>query len=633
MLSIIVSTVLAGFVLTIAVLTWQASNAQRDAAHLYTEQLAREQAGIVRTRLENGLYVARTVAQSMAGLHASNMRDRAAADAMLRQVLERNPDLLGLWTAWEPDAFDGADHAHAGQAPSDASGRFVSYWNRGNGPVAVEPLRDYDKPGEGDFYLTPLHSGKEMLQDPITIPVGGKPILMSGISVPIVVDGKAVGVVGIDIALSDLQARIGHIHPYGTGYASLISNGGLYVGDGDASHVGKPIDGDIAAGTSAIREGRFLATTATDSHLGDVSRIYVPIPVGDTGTPWSFAVTVPTHEVMAQVAHLRDTAIVIGLLSVIVVSLGLSIALNRLVLRPLGGEPTDAVNLARRVAEGDLSVAVPLQPGDRSSLMAALHGMQERLSAVVAEVRHSAHGVAHASAEIAQGNLDLSGRTEQQAAALEETAASMDELSSTVTQNAGNAIEANRLAATANTVALEGGRVVGQVVGTMKEINDSSRQMADIIGVIEGIAFQTNILALNAAVEAARAGEQGRGFAVVAAEVRNLAQRSAQAAKEIKGLIDASVERVTRGTSLVDQAGTTMSGVVEAIQRVAAIMNEISTASSEQSKGVAQVGEAVTQMDVTTQQNAALVEQSAAAAQSLRSQSQQLVQAVAVFKL
>ena len=314
-------------------------------------------------------------------------------------------------------------------------------------------------------------------------------------------------------------------------------------------------------------------------------------------------------------------------------ALALAIWIIRSVLRQLGADPADAVALAQSVAAGDLSVRIDLRKGDTTSLMAQLKEMQTSLSNVVSSVRGNSESVATASAQIAQGNLDLSQRTEEQASALEETAASMEQLSSTVKQNADNARQANQLALGASTVAIKGGEVVGQVVETMKGINDSSKKIADIIGVIDGIAFQTNILALNAAVEAARAGEQGRGFAVVASEVRSLAGRSAEAAKEIKSLISASVERVDQGTVLVDQAGVTMTEVVSSIKRVTDIMGEISAASTEQSQGVAQVGEAVGQMDQVTQQNAALVEESAAAAESLKNQAQQLVRAVAVFKL
>jgi methyl-accepting chemotaxis protein-1 (serine sensor receptor) len=309
------------------------------------------------------------------------------------------------------------------------------------------------------------------------------------------------------------------------------------------------------------------------------------------------------------------------------------VVLVRSIGRQLGGEPGEAADLARSVAAGDLSLTIALKQGDSTSMMAQLKAMQASLAKVVSGVRQNSESVATASAQIAQGNMDLSQRTEEQAAALEETAASMEQLSSTVKQNADNARQANQLALSASSVAIKGGEVVGQVVTTMKAINDSSKKIADIIGVIDGIAFQTNILALNAAVEAARAGEQGRGFAVVASEVRNLAGRSAEAAKEIKRLIGASVERVEQGTALVDQAGVTMAEVVGSIQRVTDIMSEISAASAEQSAGVSQVGNAVNQMDLVTQQNAALVEESAAAAESLKDQALQLVETVAVFKL
>lgn len=324
------------------------------------------------------------------------------------------------------------------------------------------------------------------------------------------------------------------------------------------------------------------------------------------------------------------TLLVTGAVIAVLIAVMAGLWLVRSIRAPL----QQAVQAADRVANGDLSGVIHVERQDETGqLLNALERMQGSLVQTVRTVRQNAEGVASASSQIASGNADLSSRTEEQASALEETAASMEQLGSTVRQNADNARAANQMAVNASQVAAQGGAVVAEVVETMKGINNSSHQIADIISVIDSIAFQTNILALNAAVEAARAGEQGRGFAVVAGEVRTLAQRSAEAAKEIKALITTSVERVEQGTQLVDKAGATMTDIVSAIRRVTDLMAEISAASQEQSQGVAQVGEAVTQMDQTTQQNAALVEESAAAAGALRKQAQDLVQAVAVFQL
>jgi methyl-accepting chemotaxis protein len=320
------------------------------------------------------------------------------------------------------------------------------------------------------------------------------------------------------------------------------------------------------------------------------------------------------------------------LLGVLMVALGAVCAflISRSITRPLG----EAVKVAQTVAAGDLTSRIEVKSTDETGqLMQALKDMNDSLLKVVGEVRTGTDTIATASSQIAAGNLDLSSRTEEQASSLEETASSMEELTSTVKQNADNARQANQLAASASEVAIKGGAVVSQVVDTMASINASSKKIVDIISVIDGIAFQTNILALNAAVEAARAGEQGRGFAVVAAEVRNLAQRSAAAAKEIKTLIGDSVDKVAVGSKLVGEAGSTMDEVVASVRRVTDIMGEITAASQEQSAGIEQVNQAIAQMDQVTQQNAALVEEAAAAAESLQDQAGNLAQVVSVFKL
>jgi methyl-accepting chemotaxis protein len=632
-LGLVLTLVLIGFLASVITLTLQAGRSQRDLALQYAEQLAESQSNEAARRLETALVSARALAQSLAGMKAAGRADRAAADSIQRKMLEANPDFLGVWTGWEANAFDGKDAEHAGRPGHDASGRYIPYWNRGSGQVALEALVDYDKEGPGDFYQLPKKSGGETLLEPYVYKVAGKDALMTSVAVPIVVEGRFVGVAGVDIALSQLQERISRLRPYETGYASLISFGGTFIADVDPARLGQHVGGSLAGVQEALRRGERTTLTADDARIGPVTRLLVPLRVGATSTPWSFMITVPDDKMLADVRRLRNTALVISVASLLLVSVGLARVIDRLVLRPLGGEPGVATAIAQRVARGDLSVSIELRPGDRSSLMAALRSMQAQLAAVVSGVRSNAEAVAAASSQLEHANMDLSRRTEAQATALQQTAASMEELTATVRLNAENAQQADALAGTASEVANQGGRVVRQVVDTMREIDESAHQISSIIGVIDGIAFQTNILALNAAVEAARAGEQGRGFAVVAGEVRTLAQRSAEAAREIKALIGSSVERVEHGATLADRAGETMEQVVESIRRVTGIIGEISVASREQSAGVSQIGQAVSQLDDATQQNAALVEQGMAASRSLTTRAHALVESVAVFKL
>ncbi|WP_211923207.1 methyl-accepting chemotaxis protein [Duganella radicis] len=328
----------------------------------------------------------------------------------------------------------------------------------------------------------------------------------------------------------------------------------------------------------------------------------------------------------------RTFMVVMGLLAV-AISVAAALVITRGLLKQLGGEPDYTASIAGSIANGDLAISIDTSGAAKDSLVSEMREMRDSLRDIVSQVRTGTETIGTASREIAAGNVDLSSRTEMQASSLEKTASAMDELTSTVKQNADNAREANQLASAASDVAIRGGQVVSEVVDTMSSIDASAKKIVDIIGVIDGIAFQTNILALNAAVEAARAGEQGRGFAVVASEVRNLAQRSAAAAKEIKALIDDSVEKVGAGTKLVGQAGVTMDEVVSSVRRVTDIMSEIANASQEQSAGIAQVNQSIIEMDSMTQQNAALVEEAAAAAQSLQDQAGELARVVSIFKL
>jgi methyl-accepting chemotaxis protein len=344
------------------------------------------------------------------------------------------------------------------------------------------------------------------------------------------------------------------------------------------------------------------------------------------------AVDTQSRQAEDQVARTAVT-ILLGSSAALVIGILIGTLITRNLLTQLGGEPAEVGRIARQVATGDLSVAVPLKRGDDSSIMYAMKEMRDQLAMIVSQVRTGTDAIANASSEIAAGNLDLSSRTEQQACSLEETASAMDELTAAVRQNADNARHGNDLATEASAVAARGGGVMSNVVGRMDSINRSAQKIGDIIGVIDAIAFQTNILALNAAVEAARAGEQGRGFAVVASEVRTLAQRSGAAAREIRDLIVDSVDQISTGSALVSEAGSTMKEIVDSVERVTTIMGDILIASREQSAGIEQINQSIGQMDQVTQQNAALVEQASAAAGALQERAVELAHAVRVFRV
>jgi methyl-accepting chemotaxis protein len=438
--------------------------------------------------------------------------------------------------------------------------------------------------------------------------------------------GAVKAVVAADVYMDTISRNIAGIRPTPGTYGFIVSKSGKIVVHEDSNLLLKPLS-DIAP--SLGQGGLGDLHGLTELVIRNEPRLVYAAPIA--GTDWTLVVALQRDEATAGIRAMLWTsvigALVVALAVLSIIAVVLSKTLSRLtVLRDAMQEVGSG--------DGDLTLRVATSGNDElASIASSFNQFVEKIHAVMQQVRTSADGVAMASVEISQGNNDLSARTENQASSLEQTSASMEELGATVKQNADSARQANQLAMQASTVAIQGGEVVSQVVTTMQGINESSRKISDIIGVIDGIAFQTNILALNAAVEAARAGEQGRGFAVVASEVRSLAGRSADAAKEIKQLISTSVDRVEQGTALVDKAGTTMTEVVGSIQRVTQIMGEISVASAEQSSGVSQIGEAVTQMDQVTQQNAALVEEMAAAASSLKTQAGDLVAVVGAFKL
>jgi methyl-accepting chemotaxis protein len=446
---------------------------------------------------------------------------------------------------------------------------------------------------------------------------------------PVLADGEVIAVVGSDMLLESVTSKVTGIKPFTKSFAFLLDGDGNILAHMQADLALKPVSAISDTLDFALIQRIADSNSRANISINGAQQMLYANKV--EGTPWTLAIAVDEQEATAPVRTLLNISLAIVTLCALI-AIGLMTVAVSLLLRRLAVVRDALQEIAS--GDGDLTRRLSTHGNDELTQIArAFNQFVDKIAVVLGRIRESSQSVRVATTEIAAGNQDLSARTEQQASSLEETAATMEELTSTVRQNAENARQASQLATSASEVATHGGTVVSQVVDTMNGIETYSRQIADIIGVIDGIAFQTNILALNAAVEAARAGEQGRGFAVVASEVRTLAQRSATAAKEIKELIDASVQQVDAGSRQVHDAGDTMAKVVDSVRRVTAIVAEISNASQEQSMGIAQIGSAVNQMDQATQQNAALVEEATAAAQSLQQQASQLADAVAGFKL
>jgi methyl-accepting chemotaxis protein len=615
---------------TATVIGYKSSASAEAAALALARTSAREVAGALQARIASNLASVSSLAGAMRGTKSANIPlQREQINELTKATLSSSEDLLGAAVTWEPNALDGKDAEFANQKPNyDASGRFMPYWTRGaGGKLQVEPIVFDPKPGANDWYDVPKRAGKTFFTEPYIYPVDGKNVLMASLVAPIMIDGSFKGTASADFMLTRLAKILADLKVIEGGKLALISNGGLYASHPVAERLGKRADDVPAAGLEKVRQGQAYEYEDDQGYI----HLLQPLQIHPDIAPWSVELNFPKSVATASARELMTYTLIVALLCAAATAGILILVVNQLTrpLRTLGRTMTDLSS-----GDADLRVKLEVKGTDELAVIGkGFNAFVEKIHAVLLQVQASADNVARASAEIAQGNNDLSARTEQQASSLEETAASVEELTGTVKENADHARQANQLAASASSVAQKSGEVVGKVIATMTSINDSSNKIVDIISVIDGIAFQTNILALNAAVEAARAGEQGRGFAVVATEVRNLAQRSAAAAKEIKLLIDDSVGKVAAGSKLVDEAGATMEQVVDSVRKVTAIMADISVATTEQSDGIAQVNQALAQMDGVTQQNAALVEEAAAAAESLQDQASHLAQVVSVFKL
>ena len=624
--------VLLSLGITSAVIGIKGSNTSEDAAMRPAHTAARETASVLQGRIGANLRAMDVLSGAVgATLGGGVALSRAQLGEITKSTLLGTEDFVGVVVAMEPDALDGKDAEFAGQKPAyDDTGRYMPYWTRtagGAGSVGVEPIVFKGTPGADDWYDVPKVTRKPYLTEPYAYPVNGKDVLIASLVAPIAVGGQFKGASTGDIMLTKLAEILAGMKPIEGGVLSLVSNGGLYASHPDAARTGKKADDIPAAGLETIRQGKPYEFMDGQGMV----RLLQPLRPHPDMAPWAVQLSFPHAVATAPARELMTYSLVVSAICALLATVVMVTVLYRL-MRPVRTLAAAISDLAG--GNADLSARLEVRGKDELATIATgFNAFVGKIQDVLARVRDSSDSVAGASSEIRQGNANLSARTEQQASALEETAASMEELTSTVRQNADNARQANQMAVSASGVAVLGGEVVAQVVDTMSSIEASSRKVVDIISVIDGIAFQTNILALNAAVEAARAGEQGRGFAVVATEVRNLAQRSAAAAKEIKTLINDSVDKVGMGSMLVAEAGQTMQQVVDSVRRVTDIVSEISAASAEQSTGIAQVNQAIVQMDDATQQNAALVVQAAAATESLQEQAATLVALVGEFRL
>jgi len=585
----------AGFLLTISVVTFRAAAIQKAQAFATADEMAMKNAELVQARIDLGMLKARTLAQSFEGLKRYGGANRTDANAMLRGVLEGDRDILSLSTCWEPNAFDGRDRDFAGKPVHDVTGRFIPYWNRGTGTQsATEALVDYEKPGDGDWYLLARNSGQETIVEPYFYPIAGKQVLMTTVTVPIKRDTKVLGVTTVDLALADIQELVSQIRPYGEGYASLLSNKGVFVADKDPARITKP----LAKGSGreelkvAVQEGRMYRLQVDDTLLGmEVYRVMVPVKVGKTTTPWGFVITVPVDRILEGVRQTRNIAIGLGLLSITAVILLIRFVVARLVVAPLGGEPSYAAEITRRIAEGDLTIQVQTHAGDDTSLLASMREMQKSLRAILGDVRSGAESVASGSTELSATAEEMNATThsiatqaEGQHQSAERMAAAMLELSASIDQVAGNVKAAQQQMSVA-TRATKGGEQAEEATRqAMEAIRTATEQIVKAVGVINEIARQTNLLSLNAAIEAAKAGAQGKGFAVVAEEIRKLAERSALSVREIGLLIQECNQAIDRGTSTVGSSVQALHEIAENIAQVATMVQEIGSASEEQAR-------------------------------------------------
>ena len=662
-LAMIVSIFIVVFVLLNESTTLQKQTILSEAGHT-----AEKYAGQVQTELEKAMSTSRTLAHSLAALKEHRETRRGEVGQMLKRVLAENPAILGTYTCWEPNAFDGRDAAFAGTEGHDATGRFVPYYNRAGGNINVEPLADYDQVGPGDYYQIPKRQHREAIINAYDYEVGGQKILLTSLVVPIMVHGRFMGIVGMDLSLDEIQKTVASIKPYETGVAALFCNDGTVAGHFDPTRLGKQMretERDMSGDhteplAEAIESGRSYAYTIYSKAIkSDLYIINAPVHVGSTDTPWGLTVGIPMNKVMAPIKTMRTYAISIGLATIL-----LGAFLMFLYASSFTKPIMRVVDMIQDIAQGDgdLTQRLAVNSADEIGQLAKwFNTFIDNLHGIINQVKMNTEEVATASNQISATSAQMAAGAEEQAAQAGEVAASVQQMSAAIVENSQNAQQTATMASSATDKAREGSEAMQKTKSGMLAIVDSAKgtseiiqsltdragQIDGIVQVINDIADQTNLLALNAAIEAARAGEQGRGFAVVADEVRKLAERTTQATAEIGETIKAiqedtknaadsmteAGENVTAGQEATYQTESILAEIITAVEQAMGMIQQIAAASEEQSAGAEQISKAVEAISTVSHQSAGGAEELAATSEELNKQSDNLRTLVGRFRL